>query len=174
MIYLWLNYLRYWWSAIRYYKSPQTTEVRVDLIPVSFSDIPVTVSEVYSRFTYTQDGLAELFDAMDSPAGAWERTFKQGLRDDCDGFHAALYWALHHNFTCYLLTIATIKIIDSHTLICFEYKGKIHYIDYTYISKGYDNISEVITAITKQRKMAKVLSVATANWRVEAKIYMKR
>lgn len=57
-------------------------------------DLAKTLLESYE---YTPDGPSQLFDAMRPPAYCYKE-YKQGkLRDDCDGFHSALYHILDRN-----------------------------------------------------------------------------
>jgi len=164
---IWTENLRYRWSRRRHARAPVTTTVRRDLIPKRFSDIQRVADELRSRFIYTRDGIDRLWDSIDTPASCWERAFPGPLRDDCDGFHAALYWAVSHNFRCYLLTLVTRQIVDSHVLLYIRHGGHF-YLDYTYLSDRFMTFDSMVEHIGRRREMDIVsteLSVFTNGWR---------
>lgn len=114
----WATNLRYRWSRLRHMGSPKHTSIRRDLYPRNQADILFTTAALHQAFVYVNDGLFRLYDSIDSPAGAWERAFNPGpLRDDCDGYHAALLWAVNVHMKSYLLTIVSSDIVNSHTCL---------------------------------------------------------
>lgn len=156
---LWTNNLRYKWSNCRHKTSPVNTNVRSDLRPGSIAELQAVALELYRNFEYTPDGITRLFDSIDTPAGAWERAFNPGpLRDDCDGFHAALYWAASKKLECFLLTLVTANIKDSHTLLVVK-MGSYYFVDYTFISGGYSNLDTLVKDVQIHRGMGEILLV---------------
>lgn len=154
---IWVSQLRYRWSIIRHRQSPkiltqQQYNQYKSLIPQNLIDINHIVQEIYKRFQYTNDSWDRLYDSIDSPASCVLKAFENPpLKDDCDGFHSALYWFISHNFNCRLLTTVTQDIKNSHTLLLLKHNKKYYYIDYTYLSKEYKNIPLVIDDIKKRR-----------------------
>lgn len=154
---IWVSQLRYRWSAIRHAQSVKVlTQEQFNkykpFIPKSLNSIKNIAKEINNRFQYTNDSWDRLYDSIDSPASCVLRTFENPpLKDDCDGFHSALYWFVSHNFECRLLTTVTEDIKNSHTLLLLKYNQEYYYIDYTYLSKGYKNINSAINDIKKRR-----------------------
>ncbi|EEG78943.1 hypothetical protein [Dethiobacter alkaliphilus] len=100
---------------------------------------------LHNNFVWTQDGPGRLFDSIDSPASCWDRAFNYPpLRDDCDGFHSALYWAVSQHFSCRLLTVATLPLHHSHTVLIIRNKGQYHLANYTYLSTALSDLDAVI------------------------------
>ena len=154
MINLWIKCLRYEWSALRFKNSIKQLDEGVykEYIPSSLLQVKRVAEEVHNRFQYTPDNISHLYDAMDSPASCWQKAFEDSpLKDDCDGFHAALYWAVSFNFDCGLLTVVTSNIKDSHTILYFENEGLLHYVDYVYLSNGFANMGDLINHIQNRR-----------------------
>lgn len=161
---LWTDNLRYRWSAIRHSNSPVTTKVRQDLIPKKFEDIVKVAKTLRSNFVYTHDGIDRLFDSIDTPASCWERAFNPGpLEDDCDGFHSALYWAVHQNFNCWLLTLVTRNIVNSHVILYIQHNGH-YYVDYEYMSSKFNSFEALIEHIGKRRSM-NIVSYNLSSWK---------
>ena len=82
--------------------------------------------KLYNRFTYSYDGIDELFDCMRKPAQCYLDSCKNNWEDDCDGFHAALYHIYYKNgYDPYLLTmILPEKIFESHTICVIKNKNQ--------------------------------------------------
>lgn len=154
---IWVKQMRYKWSSIRHKDSPkhftqeQQQKYKI-LIPKTLKMVHHLSQEIYHRFQYTNDSWDRLYDSIDSPASCVLKAFENPpLKDDCDGFHSALYWFVSHNFDCRLLTTVTQDIKNSHTLLLLKHNKKYYYIDYTYLSKEYKNIPLVIDDIKKRR-----------------------
>lgn len=73
--------------------------------PYNLLEVRNEAKKLWAHFQYTYDDVTQLFDAMRSPATCYAE-YKQGiLRDDCDGFHAALYHMVHRGGReCFLIT----------------------------------------------------------------------
>ncbi len=153
----WVSNLRYRWSRFRHRNSPKTSFLRQDLIPQNFSDIQRTAKELYKHFEYTLDDITRLYDSVDTPASCWNRAFTERLKDDCDGFHSALYWAVSQRFDCYLLTLVTKDIINSHSLLVVNYNGKKYFVDYTHVSNAYEGLRTLIKGVVKYRRMPEII-----------------
>lgn len=125
---LWLK-LRVNWSNFLYAKKNSDIECKNKLNSVS--QIQLLAKDIYSKFIYTYDSVFELFDAMRTPSSCYEDYINGGLADDCDGFHAALYYPVEKNgFECYLLTYITTPIKESHTVLLVKIDNKYHVFDY--------------------------------------------
>jgi hypothetical protein len=154
---IWVSQLRYKWSAIRHKNSPKNLTIQQEqkykyLTPRSIPQIKNIINEIHKRFQYTNDNWDRLYDSIDSPASCVIRAFENPpLRDDCDGFHSALYYFVSKNFDCRLLTVVTNDIKNSHTLLLLKYQQKYYYIDYTIISGSYHNIQNIIDTIKQKR-----------------------
>ena len=145
--------MRYHWSRIRHQRSPRKLSTAQaakykNLIPRSMTQIGRTAQEIYSRFQYTNDSWDRLYDSIDTPASCVLRTFERPpLREDCDGFHSALYWFVSQTFDCRLLTVVTENIHDSHSLLICRDRQRYFYIDYTYISQLFNSVSDAVEHI---------------------------
>lgn len=161
----WTTDWRYRWSRIRHFRSPRVSSIRTDLVPQNLDEVKLVAAEINRNFVYRRDGFSRLFDSIDTPAGCWERTFKTGpLKDDCDGFHAALYWAVSRKMHCFLFTIAALNITHSHTLLCIEANNYYYIADYTYISKGFLCKEDVIKDICARRSIGSILVTESSVW----------
>lgn len=164
---IWLNYLRYRWSEFRHRDSPKCLDrlFYQYLIPSSLDQITSLSKKLFNRFEYTQDNLTMLFDSMDSPASCWLSAFEHPpLRDDCDGFHSALYWASSIYFYCRLLTIMTIPLAKSHTcLIIKEGPGVYWIVDYTRTKGPFSSVGEAVKSIYKEGSV-KVITYSLSFW----------
>lgn len=103
---------------------------------------------VYSKYTWTQDTFADLFDRMRTPARCYS-DYKQGkLNDDCDGFHACIMQiCMDANIDCVLLTYMVPNINKCHTVAVAKNKTGVYYkIDYDSVY-GYSSIEDLINHI---------------------------
>ncbi len=158
---IWATQMRYYWSTVRHSKSPKRLSTEQaqkykSLIPRTASQIQKTAQEIYSRFEYTNDNWDRLYDSIDTPASCVLRTFETPpLRDDCDGFHSALYWFVSQTFNTRLLTVVTDNIHDSHSLLICQANQNYFYIDYTYTSPSYPTVSHCVEHINQRRYVSK-------------------
>ena len=157
---IWATQMRYRWSAIRHKHSPkELTPAQYNkyrhLIPNHNSQIITTAQQINNRFKYTNDSWDRLYDSIDTPASCVLRTFERPpLRDDCDGFHSALYWFVSNsrNYDCRLLTVVTNNIVDSHSLLLIKNRhSEYFYIDYTYQSQLSKTIPPLVNHIQQRR-----------------------
>lgn len=152
-IILWVSKIRYLWSNQR--MQPVKKLYHSDYskyIPKNYCDIEIFLKDIYKRFVWTRDSLGDLFDLMESPEYCWYQMIHNApLRDDCDGFHAGIYWALQNDYDCRLLTVIPSDITQSHTLLVIESKGKYSVIDYYEISEIIigANIDKILDAVNK-------------------------
>lgn len=158
---LWVKWLKYVWSTWRYRNSIKGLDDDYsEYIPATIFSIKKLATELYERFSFKMDGLYELFDAIDSPASCWQKAFTEApLEDDCDGFHAALYWAASFNFDCRLFTVVVNNIINSHTILCVKHDCKYFYLDYTFLSVGFDSMDELLEHIYNRRYRPRNLEI---------------
>ena len=153
---IWVTNTRYRWSKIRHHDSPkQLTNQQKDkykqYIPLSLNGIQAISQILHKNFEYTNDSIDRLYDSIDSPASCWLRAMeKSPLKDDCDGFHSALYCVTQYNFNCKLLTVVTNDIRSSHTLLIIPYNNFYYYINYKYLSGQFDNYVNLIRHLEKR------------------------
>ena len=94
------NWLWGLWSNLRWCKAKKVYPLQpVDLI--SKRDITCSydvikfckeaATRIHSNFTWTEDGIDQLKDAIRPPAQCYSDAINSHLDDDCDGFHSALY-----------------------------------------------------------------------------------
>lgn len=105
-----------------------------------------TISKkLYKNFYYTYDNIDQLGDSQRFPAQCYKELKDGCLKDDCDGYHAALYHiANKRGIKCYLLTYITKSLVDSHTVLLMHYGGRYYKLDYDRLSSA-DTIKKLIT-----------------------------
>ena len=91
-----------------------------------------------NNFIYKKD----FIDELHSPAQCCKNLIDGKLRDDCDGWSAAVYHIIQENgFRCYLVT--TIYNNGGHCFVLFKYTDGYHIIDYTDITDAFCTINDV-------------------------------
>ena len=156
---IWVREMRYRWSSLRHRNSPKSIDDHLyetikGYIPSTVEDISGVSKEVHNRFVYTNDGVDRLYDSIDTPASCLGRAFiNPPLRDDCDGFHSALYGLVNYNFRCSLLTVVTEDIKSSHTMLFILDDGvdRFFYVDYTYVSGMFTIAKDLMDDIKDRR-----------------------
>lgn len=149
----WTTGTRYKWSNLRHRRSPKTTKINAGAIAKSMPELAARADDLLRHFEYRPDGITHLLDSIDTPAGAWEKAYNPGpLRDDCDGFHAALLWAAREMEGARLFTIVTSHIPDAHTLLIIEGKELLTQ-DYRSQAGPFKTIDLAARHIIKTRKM---------------------
>jgi len=147
---IWTKQLRYNWSQLRHIHTPnqpnqQQQQIYSQWIPKTIPTIKNIAYKLYNRFQYTNDHWDRLYDSIDTPISCVIRAFEHPpLKDDCDGFHSALYWFVSQTFNTRLLTVVTNDIRSSHSLLICQYKKQYFYVDYTYISDFFDTINDAV------------------------------
>ena len=172
---LWLKNLRYRWSRIRHITSPK--EVPAHLlpkysiyIPKNVSDVGRVTQELWNRFEYTYDSWDRLYDSIDTPASCWMRAFENTpLRDDCDGFHSAMYWTVSRMGgvrNCLLLTVATREIKQSHSVLIFSLGPSFYLVNYRYVSHALGGVEGTIEDLKRQhyRNRVEIISWELSEW----------
>ena len=95
-----VNWMWVMWSNLRWGKAKKIYPLlSIDLI--SKKDIHCSydvikfckeaATRIYSNFTWTDDGIDQLKDAIRPPAQCYSDAIDSHLNEDCDGFHSALY-----------------------------------------------------------------------------------
>ncbi len=78
-------------------------------------------NKLFDNFQYTKDNLEQLGDSIPPPPEAYKRFAEGTLKDDCDGFHSALYHIAHCNgIECKLLSILSVKNDYGHCVLLFK------------------------------------------------------
>ena len=79
---------------------------------------------IMNAFRYKHDGFDELGDTIPPPAEAYFLYTQHELKDDCDGFHAALYHAAElNNIECKLLEVFSTRNFFGHCVLLFNDNG---------------------------------------------------
>lgn len=171
----WTTNHRYRWSNYRHRKSPRWTDIQNNLTANDSVELNLLSRRLLLNFDYRPDGITHLFDSIDTPAGAWQKAFDPGpLRDDCDGFHAALYWGARGMKGVRLFTIVTSCIPDAHTLLLTE-GDQIRIQDYQNEAGPFKTIRQAAEHVIWKRKMrgefwVAELSVFENGWRTHQTI----
>ncbi len=94
------NYIWCWWSNLRWCKATKeyplqdkdiATQEEADKIDKFYEFLSNAANRVNEGFNYTYDGIDELGDSVRPPAQCYKDLVEGSLKDDCDGFHSALY-----------------------------------------------------------------------------------
>lgn len=147
------NYI-WWpiWSNIRWKKE---SKIVIEFDPndkiSKFDDIGLLCRRLYSNYEWTKDGIDQLFDSICPPQYNYFRYKTGKLKDDCDGFHALVYYCLKQSgVNCYLLSVCSLG--SGHCVLLFEYDDGWYVVDY------YSVMSPSFTAADAIKKYNKVFS----------------
>ena len=142
---LWFCGIRIIWSNFRFRKSiKEYTSKRPKLN--SIEDIQQELNFLYGNFEFKYDDVTMLLDAMDTPPSCLNNLENAKLTDDCDGYHAAVYYALKTRLTgvtaLNLVSMIAKPFTDSHSMCAFGFEGKMYLIDYINLMEipAYDDI----------------------------------
>lgn len=137
----WINWSNFHWRKSIRHNIGICDEDNVETL----EDIVALVKKLYQHFTWTADGIVELFDSMTPPPQNYQNYLDGHLYDDCDGFHALVYHCLYNSgFTCYLLS--AVAVGSGHCILLFKDKeGLWHVNDYTRVYQGFKTPQEAIT-----------------------------
>lgn len=145
---LWLK-LRVKWSNYRNKDNIVNLDVE-EKVDLAYS-LAALASAWYNNFEYTYDGIRDLFDSMKFPAECYYRIKTSIFKDDCDGFHAALYHVAKQNkLQAYLLTYINTTLIKSHTVVLIKQLNKYWLLDYTTMLSD-DTLEKVLDKALKRR-----------------------
>jgi hypothetical protein len=167
IIKLYCDWWRYYWSAWRHRKS--LTYYPVELRPGTLDDIKRIAGEMFNKnYFWTADGIDKLFDSLDNPAQCYKDMINGILRDDCDGFHSAMYWLLYMNgIHCRLFNIVTSPIADSHTVLIFKWADGFCCLNYDVLSDVTDDKSSLLDFIKLTSygdKPVKIIYTCFSKW----------
>lgn len=136
---LWCNYIKLFWSKIRWCGKRKIKAVPCTESLTSLGDIRQMCKTVYRSFEWTMDDISELFDSF-APVEYLYNYYRDSeeaaekFKDDCDGYHSVIYHILTQcGYDAALLTIATSPISKSHTMTLFKLDGKYYLVNYTSI-----------------------------------------
>lgn len=119
----WVEQARTRWSNARLGESmrdytPKTAQIN------SVADLSAAIKRLYPGFHYTYDDASKGFDAMDTPPQCLANLEAGDLKDDCDGFHAAIYYLIQKRMPGakdpHLVTVVTEPFWRSHTMCVFD------------------------------------------------------
>lgn len=133
-----LNFLAKLWLSFRvkwsnYKNKDNLNDYKVTETVVNPVDVGSVAISVYSRFEYKYDSPFEFFDSMRFPAQCYKDLKEDKLKDDCDGWHAAMYHlCIKNNFkNTYLLSYITRDLVKSHTVLLSKWTTYWWVLDYT-------------------------------------------
>jgi hypothetical protein len=90
------------------------------------------------------------------------------LYDDCDGFHAAMYWALDRNqIPCRLFNVITSDIKSSHTVLIFRWEDDLRCLNYDVLSeaiKDEDSLMNFIRTTSYGNTPTKIIYTCVSRW----------
>lgn len=138
----------WWWVKWSNFRWRKSIRHNIGITPEdeigNMVDLSALVKKLYSYFTWTSDGVTELFDSMTPPPQNYQNYLNGHLYDDCDGFHALVYHCLYNNnIECYLLS--TVAVGAGHCILLFkDFDKKWRVNDYTRIYGGFDTPQEAI------------------------------
>jgi len=155
---MWIGSLRYEWSAIRHHSSVKKLDLELyaKYIPAAGDLAAIkSLSELFMlRYEFTRDDLSELFDSMDTPASCFKQIIDSPpLRDDCDGYHAALLYAVGINNETQLLTYVTKSYIKSHTLLVMKLDSEYYYVDNNQFGGPFAALPELVNDRAKGQRL---------------------
>ena len=138
--------IKWWcfWSNIRF-KNRVKDDVDLyerDIIE-SIDDVRRVSQQIYNRFKYVQDGIDQLWDAIIPPPQNYLNYVNGEIRDDCDGFHSAMYHCVHKTYECYLLSVFGPG--TGHCLLVFKCGDLWHILDYIKLYEGKISIEDAIS-----------------------------
>ena len=117
------------------------------------ASIAESMDSLYKYFEYTPDGITDLFDSMRFPAECYKKLITSVFKDDCDGFHAAMYHvAKKKGFDAYLLTYIPTDIKEGHTVVLIKYLSRYWILDYDKVLVN-NSIEEVLNDTVNRRKV---------------------
>ena len=140
--------MRYWthWSNARF---ADTTRTNLSLLAQedtnikTWSDIHKLLLRLFSKYTWTEDGADQLWDAITPPPQNYSNYLSGGVFDDCDGFHSLLHYPLSCNgFEAYLLSVSTLG--SGHCTLLLRLEDKWCVIDYASVYPAFDTPAEAI------------------------------
>ena len=138
---------RFWWipwSNFRWRRAlRQACATLQEDKAVTTNEIKDLAAKLMKRFTWTNDRLDQLFDAILPPSQAYKNYLHGKLTDDCDGFHSLLYHCLKQSGReCYLMTVNAFGA--GHCVILLHNTGFWHVIDYKHVYDGCDTAKEAV------------------------------
>lgn len=159
---IWLSYIKPYWSRFHWRKYLGGESAAVPTVKATRTDIGKFLSECYSHFDWTMDGIDELTDSFCPLPYLYNKYVSQKeagkkLQDDCDGFHSVVWHVLNaNNIECALITVVVKPFWDSHTMCLYrgEKDGKKVYFvaNYSIIYKAFNTIEEFIAYYENLKK----------------------
>ena len=144
--------MKWWcfWSGIRFRKMDRfSKDINEEDKVSTIDDIQNVINKINSKFEYTKDDITMLFDAILPPRESYKRYTEGKLKEDCDGFHSAVYHVLQScNIESYLMAVNAKGF--GHCVLVFNLDKMWHVLDYTTIHDGYLNLETSIFTYNKQ------------------------
>lgn len=151
---LWLNYIKNFFSKIRWHKEAKEESLEVPVI--TDSNLRSECQKLYRGFDWHMDGIDDLFDTYMPAPYAYNRAYecitygKDPLNGDCDDFHSAVLNMLAKNgYDVALITLATIPVTESHTMTVIRDTSEdgthtYRIVNYTIIRGPYKTLEEFV------------------------------
>lgn len=139
----------YWchWSNIRFKKKERfSTELLEDDKVKTVAEIKSLVKKLIRTFTWTADGVDQLWDAILPPPEMYKSWKENQLTvGDCDDFHSLVYHCLYNcGIECYLLSANATKGDSGHCILIFKLNDLWHVVDYGTVYNGFFTAQESI------------------------------
>lgn len=132
------------WSNFRFRKMERFDKSILEEDKVqTVNEIKNLCKKLYKKFTYTQDDITQLYDAILPSPQAYKNYLKGELKEDCDGFHSLVLHCLKcNNIESYLLSVNA--GFGGHCVLIFKHNNIWYVIDYDTIYSGSEDLSDII------------------------------
>lgn len=139
----------YWWVAWSNFRFRDS--IRTDLSLITKEDSAISnwgevyqlLLRLYHKYTWTKDGVDQLWDAITPPPQNYSNYLSGGVFDDCDGFHSLVHYALSCNgIESYLLAVTTLD--GGHCTLLVHLDGRWCVVDYTSVSPAFDTPEQAV------------------------------
>lgn len=133
------------WSNTRFKQAERfDTTLEKDEIIQDIFGVTRTAREIYNNFEWTKDGIDQLGDAIVPPPQNYRNLKNAKLKDDCDGFHSALYHYMYNSgYECYLLSVVAID--GGHCVLIYkDESNKWRVVDYKKVYESFCDMSAAI------------------------------
>lgn len=155
-----LDNFRYKWSNFKHDKrflklAPRSTPFAPNMVK-KYAD------SIKPNFNWTVDNASQLFEYIDSPEHCYYLITHGILNDDCDGFHAALYYKFANSVPSCMVTVMTKDIKNCHTMYMFRYGGY-YFLDYSDMHGPFRTKDELIKGFNSTR-LGEVVSIHYFKW----------
>ena len=133
------------WSNIRFKNDLKDNVLNKEDFIKNRKDLEKLVVRLYSKFTYTSDGLDQLGDAITPPPQNYQYYLEGEVKDDCDGFASLLCHCISKSgLENYLMTVSPEELTSGHCILILKLNDLWHVVDYRKVYNGFDTIEEAV------------------------------